>query len=142
MSRRTERIGKLIQEKIGRVILTEIADPRITPALTSVTRVAVQEDLLRAKVYISILGTEAQQRRGLEALQHATGRFHAILRDEISLRQVPHLDFLADEQFKGAMKTWDLIRQAMNEIKDKEQTQTDQPADGGADATEGKREGE
>lgn len=109
-----------MQQTIGQIVMTELSDPRIESARTSITRVRVQEDLLRAKVYVSILGTDAQQRLGLEGLRHAAGRIHALLRDRISLRFIPELDFLNDEQFKGTLKTWDIIRQAMNEIREKE----------------------
>jgi len=121
MNRRTERIGRSMQHAIGRILLRNLSDPRIEPALTSITRVRVQEDLLRAKVYVSILGTDSQQRRGIEALNHAAGRIQALLRQEIQLRQMPLLEFLPDEQFKGALRTWEIISEAMDEIRAKEQ---------------------
>ena len=123
MSRRTERIAKLFQQEIGRILLTELADPRVDPARTSVTRVTVQEDLLRAKVYVSILGTDAQQRRGMEALNHAAGRIQSRMLGRVSLRHMPTLEFHTDEQFKGALKTWEVIREAMDEIHERERTQ-------------------
>jgi ribosome-binding factor A len=128
MRRRTERIGKVMQQAIARILMTELADPRIEPARTSVTRVEVQEDLLRAKVYISIYGSEAQQRRGLEALQHSAGRIQALLRRQVQLRSMPVLDFRNDERFKGTLKTFEIIRQAMDELRAKDQ------ADAGQDA--------
>ena len=130
MSRRTERIAKLFQHEIGRIILTELADPRIDPARTSVTRVTVQEDLLRAKVYISILGTEAEQRRGMDALGRAAGRVQSSVMKKVSLRHMPVLEFHTDEQFKGALKTWDVIREAMDEIHAKERDQAGAVSDG------------
>ncbi len=120
MSRRTERIGRLIQQEIGRILLTGLSDPRIEPARTSVTRVRVQEDLLRAKVYVSILGSEPQQRLGVGALNHAAGRIQALLRRQVQLRHMPVLEFVADEQFKTALRTWEIIREAMEEIHAKE----------------------
>ena len=128
MRRRTERIGKVMQQAIARILMTELADPRIEPARTSVTRVEVQENLLRAKVYISIYGSEAQQRRGLEALQHSAGRIQALLRRQVQLRSMPVLDFRNDERFKGTLKTFEIIRQAMDELRAKDQ------ADAGQDA--------
>ena len=120
MSRRTQRIGKVFQQEIGRILLTELADPRLDSARTSVTRVRVQEDLLRAKVYVSVIGTEARQQRAVEALNHAAGRIQVAMRDEISLRHMPVLEFLTDRRFKGAIQTWEIIRQAMEEIHEKE----------------------
>ncbi len=137
MSRRTERIGKLFQQEIGLILLRELADPRMDPARTSVTRVQVQEDLLRAKVYVSIIGTEAEQRRGLDALSGAVGRIRALVRDRVQLRHMPQLEFHYDEQFKGALKTWEVIREAMDEIHAKERADG---ADDEADNDEGSPE--
>lgn len=121
MKRRMERIGKLMQHAIGRILMRNISDPRIDPARTSVTRVVVQEDLLRAKVYISVLGDEADQNKALVALTRAAGRIQGLLRDDVQLRTMPVLEFLIDEQFKGTLKTYSIIQQAMQEIRDKQE---------------------
>ena len=128
MSRRTERIGKVIKQSVGRILRTELSDPRIDTARTSITRVEVQEDLLRAKVYVSVIGTEAEQRRTVRALNHAAGRIQLEMRRDVSLRFMPALEFLTDEQFKGALKTWQLIQQAMDELREKEGSEA--PAEG------------
>ena len=120
MSRRTQRIDRVFQREIGRILLTQLADPRLDPARTSVTRVQVQEDLLRAKVYVSILGTEAEQARSLEALNGAAGRVQSLLCGKVRLRCMPVLEFHTDEQFKGALRTWEIIREAMDEIRARE----------------------
>ncbi len=120
MSRRTDRIGKLLQETIGQMLFRELSDPRIDAARTSITRVKVQEDLLVAKVYVSVIGTEARQRLTVRALNHAAGRINALCRREVKLRHMPALEFHPDEQLKGAIKTCDIIREAMDEIHEKE----------------------
>ncbi len=65
MKRRTERVSSLIRDTIGEILLSKIADPRIDPALVSVTRVEMPEDLLLARVFVSVIGTESQQRNAL-----------------------------------------------------------------------------
>jgi hypothetical protein len=86
-----------------------------------VTRVVVQEDLLRAKVYISVLGEEADQAKAMAALGGAAKRIQVLLRDQVQLRTMPVLEFLVDEQFKGTLRTYSIIQQAMQEIRDKEE---------------------
>ena len=125
MSLRTERVGKLLQHALGRILLSDLSDPRIDSARTSVTRVRVQEDLLLAKIYVSVMGTDAQQRLCIAALNRAAGRIHAILRDRVQLRHMPTLEFLPDEQLKTALRTWEIIRQAMEEIHEKEKAQAE-----------------
>lgn len=120
MSRRTERIAKVMQQSIGQILRKDLGDPRIDTARISITRVEVQEDLLRAKVYVSVIGTDAKQRLAVETLNHAAGRIQAGLSGHLSLRNMPVLEFLTDKQFKGAMETWEIIRQAMDEIEENE----------------------
>ena len=121
MNRRTERIGKLLQHEIGKVLLEKLADPRIDSARTSITRVEAAEDLVSAKVYISIIGTQAEQQCCIKALARAAGRIRAIVRDNITLRYMPVLEFVIDHQFKKTLETLDVIRQAMDEIRVKEE---------------------
>ncbi|NQU75610.1 MAG: 30S ribosome-binding factor RbfA [Planctomycetes bacterium] len=123
MSRRTERIGRLIQQTVGEIILERISDPRIDPARVSVTRVEVVEDLNRAKVYCSVLGSQSQQRTAMRALQHAAGHIQELMMRQIRLRFTPILEFVADERFKKSLATLAAIQQAMEELRQQEQAE-------------------
>ncbi len=123
MSRRTERVSSLIRNMIGQLLLTKISDPRIDPAKTSITHVEVPEDLLTAKVFISVLGKPAKQRNALRALQHASGHIQELIGRQLTLRHTPVLEFVMDETFKKTLKTLELIQQAMDEIQVKEADQ-------------------
>jgi ribosome-binding factor A len=123
MSRRTQRIESLIRSTLGQLLLTKLSDPRIEPALTSITRVEVPEDLLTAKVFVSVLGTEAQQRTTLRALSGASGHIQELMMREIELRNTPILTFELDVSFKKTIETYKLIQEAMNEIRRKEEQQ-------------------
>ena len=123
-----------MQHEIGQMILRDLSDPRIDPARTSVTRVTVQEDLLQAKVFVSVYGTESEQKKAMAALGRAAGHVRGLLMERMRIRVMPAIEFLVDEQFKGALRTWGIIRQAMDEIHAKEGP----PAgDDEGDATEG-----
>ena len=121
MSRRTQRVASLIRQILGQALLSKIADPRIDPALTSVTRVEVPEDLLTARVYISVMGTEAQQQLALRAIRHASGRLQQLMVGQMSLRNTPILSFELDVEFKKTLQTLDLIERAMAEIRQKDE---------------------
>lgn len=129
MKRRTERVARLIQEVVGNIILARISDPRVDPARLSVTRVEVTEDLTRAKVYCSVMGTEAEQRNAIRALGHAAGRIQDLMMQQISLRNTPVLDFVNDVQFKKSLTTLALIQQAMDEIRQQEEARDNQNED-------------
>ena len=136
MSRRTERVGRLIQQTIGRLVLEKLADPRIDTAKMSVTRVEVGEDLQIAKVYVSVMGSEPEQRRALRALEHAGGYIRDLMMRQISLRQTPMLKFVLDTRFKKTLETWKVIEQAMDEIHRKEEAGGPENACGAAAADE------
>lgn len=120
MSRRTERVGSLIRRTIGPLILSKISDPRVDPARTSVTAVVVPEDLLTAKVYVSVLGTEAEQRRTIRALQHAAGYIQELMARQVTLRHTPVLVFQPDTKLKKTLATLEVIRQAAAEARQTE----------------------
>ena len=120
MSRRTQRVANLIRQILGQALLSKMSDPRINPALTSVTRVEVPEDLLTARVYISVMGTEAEQELTLRAVRHASGRLQELMMRQMSLRNTPILSFETDKEFKKTLQTLDIIQRAMDEIEQKE----------------------
>ncbi|NBB94496.1 MAG: 30S ribosome-binding factor RbfA [Planctomycetes bacterium] len=126
MSRRTERVGSQIKRIIGRLMLAKMADPRLDPALTSVTRVEVPEDLMTATVYVSIThADEKQERTTLAALRHARGYIQEAIGDQIRMRHTPVLEFKIDRRFKKTMETLNLISEVMDEIHQKEQAKAD-----------------
>lgn len=120
MSRRTERVGNLLRELIAEALMRRIADPRIDPGRTTITRVEVGEDMLTAKVFVSVMGEPADQRRCVAALSHASGHIQELISPDITMRNMPILSFHADEKFKKTMETLSLIQKAMDEIQDKE----------------------
>jgi ribosome-binding factor A len=124
MSRRTQRVANLIRQTLGEALLSKLSDPRIDPVKTSVTRVEIPEDLLTAKVFVSVLGTAAEQRRVLRALRHAAGYLQERMMQQISLRHTPVLSFEIDRRYKKTLETLDLIRQAMDEIHEKERARS------------------
>lgn len=131
MTRRTERVSNLIRNTVGQLLLTKLSDPRIDPAKTSIMRVEVSEDLLTAKVFVSVIGNEAQQRNTLRALHHAAGHIQERMMQQIKLRHTPVLEFVLDQNFKKTLRTLELIDQAMAEIQQSDRDHEGQapPAD-------------
>ena len=97
---RTERVGHLIQEKIGALIVEgKIKDPRVNPFL-SVTRVQVSRDFSWAEVYISTFKTETNLAQGVVGLQSAAGFIQSQLAKEMRIRQTPRLRFHEDPSIR------------------------------------------
>ena len=112
---RTERVGQLIQEKIGALIVEgKIKDPRVN-AFLSVSRVQVYRDFSWADIYVSTFRPETSLARGVAGLQSAAGFIQSQLAKEMRLRQTPRLRFHEDlsirEGFDMIKKLEDLTSQ-------------------------------
>jgi ribosome-binding factor A len=81
----------------------------------------VPEDLLTARVFVSVMGTDAQQRNALRALRHAAGHIQELMARQIELRHTPVLSFELDEKLKRTMQTLRIIQQATEELRRKEE---------------------
>jgi ribosome-binding factor A len=106
-SLRTGRLGRLIQEKIGALIVEgRIKDPRVDSFL-SVTRVDVSRDLAYADVFVSSHKTEAGLAKGVEGLRSAAGFIQAQLARTMRIRTTPRLRFHEDP---GIREGFDMVQ--------------------------------
>ena len=104
---RIERLGRLMQEKIGALIVEgKIKDPRVDSFL-SVTRVVVSRDLSYAEVYVSSYKTAEGLAKGIAGLQSAAGFIQSQLNGQMHIRQTPKLRFHED---KGIRDGFDMIK--------------------------------
>jgi ribosome-binding factor A len=100
-SHRLARVAEAIREVAANTILFEIKDPRVKNV--TVTRAEVTADLLYAKVYVSILGSEKQQRLAMHGLEHAAGFVQKKLGERMTTRVTPHVTFVLDEGVKKSL---------------------------------------
>lgn len=140
MNRRQERINSLVRNTIGELLLSKLSDPRIDPARTSVTHVEVAQDILSAKVFISVMGTEGEQARTVQALQHAAGHIQELMMRQIELRTTPKLIFELDKQFKKTLETLVVLQRVADELRQKEESRHE--AGGEQETEEGPRKSE
>ena len=119
MSRRTERLGSMIQQELAEVIMRELHDPRLQ-GFPSITRVKVSADLSIADVFMTVMGTAGQQTAALNALRHAAGLMRTRLTKSLSIRQAPFLKFHLDESAKKEIELLDLIRKAADDTAQRE----------------------
>jgi ribosome-binding factor A len=97
---RIERIGRLIQEKIGALIVEgKIKDYRVNPFL-SITRVSVSKDLTWADVYVSSCTSEENVAKGTQGLRSAAGFIQSQLAGQMHIRQTPKLRFHEDSSLR------------------------------------------
>ncbi|MDR3192324.1 MAG: 30S ribosome-binding factor RbfA [Treponema sp.] len=114
MEHRTERVGHLIQQKIGSLILEgRIKDPRVSPFL-SVTRVVVSRDLAYADVYVSNIKENGNIPRGVAGLQSAAGFIQAELAAFMRIRKTPKLRFHPDLSLRESFELVQKIDKLVN----------------------------
>lgn len=107
---RKERIGNVVQQVVSEAIAHRMHDPRIAP-FTTVTRVDVTGDLAIARVFLSVQGEDATERRTLAALRHARGFLQREVARELSIRQCPELRFDLDHAAKAARRMFELLEE-------------------------------
>jgi ribosome-binding factor A len=120
---RIERVGRLIREKIGALILEgKIKDPRVNSFL-SITRVSVSRDLSYADVYVSHIRADSGCGRGVEGLQNAAGFIQTQLAAALRIRKIPHLRFHADTSVRDGFDLVKKIEGLMGEERRDEPTE-------------------
>jgi ribosome-binding factor A len=118
---RIERLGCLIQELIGSLILEgKIKDPRVSPFI-SVTRVSVSRDLSYADVYVSNIRESASIKRNAEGLQSAAGFIQSHLATALRIRKIPRLRFHADTSIREGFDMIQKIDQLANSNENNEE---------------------
>ncbi|MBT9282864.1 MAG: 30S ribosome-binding factor RbfA [Hydrogenibacillus schlegelii] len=105
---RQERIAEQIKKELGRLIQTELKDPRV--GFVTVTDVEVTPDLLEARVFVSVLGDDSTREAALEALRRAHGFLRSELARRIEVRHVPELDFRYDSSLDYGMRIDRILR--------------------------------
>ena len=111
--KRLDRVNQLIKEEISLLLQRELKDPRL--GFVTVTDVETTKDLGSAKVFVSVLGSEAQWSASLAALESAKGFIRNWLRDHLDLRATPVLDFRADRSMERAANIQTLLKQLKHE---------------------------
>jgi ribosome-binding factor A len=108
---RLEKLASTIRWVVSDAIANKLNDPRIS-RFASVTRVEVAADLALAKVYVSVMGSPSEQRRTMQALQHAAGHVQRLLAQRLETRQCPQVRFVVDASLKVAAETMRLLRES------------------------------
>ncbi|WP_144744518.1 30S ribosome-binding factor RbfA [Enorma burkinafasonensis] len=96
----TRRLSEQLREKLGYILLFEIADPRLD--LVTLTGVEVTQDRSYARIFVSCDGDRYDE--VLETLASAKGRIRSLLARSLDWRIVPELDFRIDKSTDEAQR--------------------------------------
>ena len=92
---RIEKLQELIKQEVGKMLLYDIKDPRIS--FVTVTDVEMTGDLREAKIFVSIMGNEEQIKDTTDGLKSALGFIRREIGKRIRLRFTPEISFAPDK---------------------------------------------
>ena len=93
MSGRLERVQRLAKQILGELI-HDLKDPRI--GFATVTAVRVSSDLQHGRVFVSVLGSEDEQKETMEGLRSAAPYLRGELGRQMRMKYLPELVFQLD----------------------------------------------
>jgi len=83
-----------IQQEVSWILSRDLKDRRI--GFVTVTGVQMSPDLRHAKIYVSAMGSDAEKRESLEALNHAAGWIRHELGQRMRMKFLPEIVFRPD----------------------------------------------
>jgi ribosome-binding factor A len=95
VGRRAERLAEEIREQVAQMIASQLKDPRL--GFVTVTRVELAHDLGHARVYVGVLGSEAEREKSLQSLHQASGFVRRELGKRLRIRHTPEIEFRYDK---------------------------------------------
>jgi ribosome-binding factor A len=112
VTQRTEKVQKLAQEVLGESIQT-LKDPRI--GFATVTGVKISPDLRQARVFVSVLGSEDEQRSTMAGLESAKSHLRSDLGRQVRMKYLPDLIFELDHSPEEAQRMEELLKRIHEE---------------------------
>lgn len=89
-----DRLFEALKEELVSIVTGELSDPRI--GLVSVQEVAIAPGGKSARVFVSVEGSERDQKECIQALNEAVGFIRHRLAEALTLRVAPDLHFVLD----------------------------------------------
>jgi ribosome-binding factor A len=106
-SLRLERVRELLKRQIGEVIRREL--PLSEVGIITVNEVLVASDLHSATVFIGIVGTDSQRKKGVTLLQKERKRIQGLVARSVILKYTPQLRFVLDESISRGTRVLEIL---------------------------------
>ena len=116
MSQRTDRLDSQIRQELMDLLQREMKDPRL--GFATITRVETARDLGHARVWVSVLGTDVEREKTMQALKVATPWLRRKLGERLSLRHVPELSMREDDSIASGDRVLQIIAELSGEAPD------------------------
>jgi len=113
---RMRRVDEAVREVLSDALGRGLKDPRV--GFVTVTAVETSPDLRHARVYVSVLGTDAEREASLEGLRSAHGFLQRRVATELRLKHTPQLVFEEDDTARRAERVERLLGEVDNSSND------------------------
>ena len=130
-TRRPDRVAEAISEEVATFLAEGIKDPRVV-GLVTVTGVDITRDLRHAKVFVSILGSDAERAATLDGLASAASHLRPRIGRALRLRVAPEIAFKLDQSVAHAARIETLLAQLHDERVADESRDGGEPRGGGS----------
>jgi len=131
-SRRTRRVARSIREIVSRIVIYDLADPRL--GFVTVTDVDVSPDMKRATVKLSVMGDATKADLCMKAVQRARGRIQREVSSALAMKVVPRVEFELDDSVKKSVEISRLINMARSEYRMPDDASENHPPEEGPES--------
>ena len=107
-NRRPDRVAEGIREEVATFLAEDVKDPRVQ-GLVTVTGVDVTRDLRHAKIYVSVMGSDAERAATFEGLDSVAAHLRSRVGRALRLRLAPELAFKEDQSVAHAARIESLL---------------------------------
>lgn len=106
--RRSDRVAEAIREEVATFLAGSVKDPRVQ-GLVTVTGVDLTRDLRHARIYVSVLGSDAERAATFDGLASLAGHLRSRVGRSLRLRLAPEISFKEDESVAHAARIESLL---------------------------------
>ena len=113
-NRRPDRVAEAIREEVATFLADGVKDPRVR-GLVTITGVDVTRDLRHARIFVSIMGDEAERTETLEGLSAVASHLRGRVGRALRLRVAPEIAFRTDPSVAHAARIETLLEEVRRE---------------------------
>ena len=101
-------MGEAVREEVATFLTESAKDPRIVGFVT-VTGVEISPDLRHARVFVSVMGSDAEKQATFEGLASTASYLRSQVARALRLRVAPEIQFKEDESIAKAARIESLL---------------------------------
>ena len=112
--RRSDRVSGELLHEVSSIIRNDMKDPRLGD-FVSLTKVALNNDLKRANIYVSVYGSEEDKNRTMEALRSGAGFVRSLIGKRMRIRFAPEINFILDDSIEYSARINEKLKEVLTE---------------------------